>query len=290
MMESLLDLELLRTFSAVVRAGELKKAAAVLFRSQAAVSMQIKRLEEMLGARLLERSNQGIQLTEAGETLLGYCEQFLRLNNATLAALSQRQLAGKISFGIPTDYAQDFLHRFMPVLMQELPQLDARIICERSRHLRQLVDRGELDVAIVAGEPQFDNEELLWSERLIWSALGAMDLEQRDKLPLALLEDNCIVRDLCLAELKQAGVAYQQVFTSPVMENIAAAVHAGLAVSLLPESLLRSNQTCPLPGELLRSNLQLNMNLICSPLVDRPTLARITGCIRSAAEQRHHQD
>ncbi|WP_298717697.1 LysR family transcriptional regulator [uncultured Oceanisphaera sp.] len=284
-MESLLDLELLRTFSAVVRAGELKKAATTLFRSQAAVSMQIKRLEDMVGSRLLERSNQGIQLTEAGETLLGYCEQFLRLNNATLAALSQRQLAGKISFGIPTDYAQDFLHRFMPVLMQELPQLDARIICDRSRHLRQLVERGELDVAIVAGEPQFEGEEPLWSERLIWSAPVAMQLEQRERLPLALLEDNCMVRDLCLADLKLANVAYQPVFASPVMENIAAAVHAGLAVSLLPESLLGTIRTRPLATDLLRSNHLLQMNLICSPTIDQPTLARISGCIRSAAAQ-----
>lgn len=285
-MDPLLDLELLRTFTAVVRAGELKKAAAALFRSQAAVSMQIKRLEEVVGSRLLERSNQGIQLTEAGETLLGYCEQFLRLNNATLAALSQRQLAGKISFGIPTDYAQDFLHCFMPVLMQELPQLDARIICERSRHLRHLVERGELDVAIVSGEPQFENEELLWSERLIWSAPIAIQLEQREKLPLALLEDNCIVRDLCLADLKQANVAYQPVFASPVMENIAAAVHAGLAVSLLPESSLRTIRSRPLHTDLLRSNHLLHVNLIWSPLVDQPTLARISGFIRLAAAQR----
>lgn len=285
-MESLLDLELLRTFSAVVKAGELKKAAAALFRSQAAVSMQIKRLEEVLGSRLLERSNQGIQLTEAGETLLGYCEQFLRLNNATLAALSQRQLAGKISFGIPTDYAQDFLYRFMPVLLQELPQLDARIICERSRHLRQLVERGELDVAIVAGEPQFEDEEPLWSERLIWSAPIAIQLEQRERLPLALLEDNCIVRDRCLADLKQANVPYLQVFASPVLENIAAAVHAGLAVSLLPESLLGTIQSRPVDTELLRCNHLLHMNLIWSPTIDPPTLARISGCIRSAAGQR----
>lgn len=157
-MDSLLDLELLRTFCIVVREGGLNKAAVAVFRSQAAVSMQLKRLEEQLGLRLLERSNQGIRLTDAGETLLCHAEQLLRLNNATLAALDRRQLAGKIGFGIPTDYAQDFLNCFMPILLRELPQLEARIVCERSRNLRQLVDRGELDMAIVAGEEDSRDE------------------------------------------------------------------------------------------------------------------------------------
>ncbi|ANG62783.1 hypothetical protein A8C75_10005 [Marinobacterium aestuarii] len=87
-MEPVLDLELLRTFCEVVKAGELKKAAAAVFRSQAAVSMQIKRLEEQLGARLLERSNQGIRLTAAGETLLDYSKQ-LHINLCWSATIDQ---------------------------------------------------------------------------------------------------------------------------------------------------------------------------------------------------------
>ncbi|MBS7663731.1 LysR family transcriptional regulator [Pseudomonas lalucatii] len=281
-MEPLLDLELLRTFAAVVKAGELKKAAGTLFRSQAAVSMQLKRLEEQLGVRLLERNNQGIRLTRDGETLLGYTEQLLRLNNATLAALSQRQLAGKIRFGISTDYAQDFLMHFMPILLRELPHLEAHITCERSRSLRKLVARGELDVAIVAGEPGGEDEELLWSERLIWSAPATIRLEEQETLPVALYEDDCTVRDLCLADLKRAGIAYRRVFASPVMENIAAAVQAGMAVSLLPESLLKPGLTRPLPRQLLSSDAILRMNLIRSPLIATAILDKLAGCLREA--------
>ncbi|UTW13088.1 LysR family transcriptional regulator [Marinobacterium rhizophilum] len=288
-MEPLLDLELLRTFCEVVKAGELKKAAAAVFRSQAAVSMQIKRLEEQLGARLLERSNQGIQLTPAGETLLDYSEQFLRLNARTLAALSLEQLSGKMSFGIPTDYAQDFLHSFMPALTQALPQLEPRISCARSRNLRQMVERGELDVAIVSGEPQLTHEMLLWTERLIWSAPVGVPLEQQDKLPVGLFEDNCIVRDLCVADLKRAGLPWQAVFTSPVMENIAAAVHAGMAVSLLPESLLRNIRSRPLSADKVHSSHLLHINLIWSPSIDPAVLERLADCMRQAAAQLNRQ-
>nr|WP_067290247.1 LysR family transcriptional regulator [Marinobacterium profundum] len=288
-MDPLLDLELLRTFAEVVKAGELKKAAAAVFRSQAAVSMQIKRLEEQVGTRLLERNNQGIQLTDAGNTLLDYCQQFLRLNSLTLAALSQDQLSGRINFGIPTDYAQDFLHSFMPLLKQELPKLDARITCDRSRTLRDQVERGELDVAIVSGEPGYENEAMLWSERLVWSAPAGFQYEPQEPLPIALFEDNCIVRDLCLADLKRAKIAYQPVFTSPVMENIAAAVQAGLAVSLLPESTLRVIRSRPLPPGLLPGDHLLRINLIWSPLIDKVTLERLTACMRLTASQYNRQ-
>ena len=259
-MDPLLDLELLRTFSAVVKEGELKKAAASVFRSHAAVSMQLKRLEEQLGTRLMERNNRGIKLTEAGETLLSYSEQFLKLNSAALSALSEGQLSGKLRFGIPTDYAQDFLNHFMPLLSQELPRLDARITCARSRNLRQMLQQGELDIAIVAGEPDSEGEELLWSERLIWAASIGAHWEEGKKLPVALHEDNCIV---------------------------AAAVHAGFAISLLPESLIQPNQVRPLPSELLRSNAILKINMIASPQVDQAVREKLARCLRQAAQQRN---
>jgi len=293
-MEPLLDLELLRTFSAVVKAGELKKAAETVYRSHAAVSMQLKRLEEQLGTRLMERNNRGIRLTEAGETLLSYSEQLLRLNQAALSALSEEQLSGKLRFGIPTDYAQDFLNHFMPILSQELPRLDARISCNRSRNLRAMLARGELDIAIVAGEPasegeQSVDEELLWSERLIWAAPRCARLEEQEKLPVAIHEDNCIVRDLCLEGLKKAQIPYQQVFGSTMLDNVASAVHAGFAVSLLPESVINPQQIRTLPGELLRSDIIMKINMIAAPQIEQQVQQKLAYCLRQAARQRNEK-
>jgi DNA-binding transcriptional LysR family regulator len=284
-MEPLLDLELLRTFSAVVQAGELKKAATSVYRSQAAVSMQLKRLESQLGSCLMERSNQGIKLTEAGETLLSYTEQFFKLNAATLSAITKPELSGKIRFGIPTDYAQDFLHSFMPVLARELPNLDARVVCDRSRNLRKQVRLGELDLAIVAGEPDIPDELPLWTERLIWVAPLSTQFEERETLPVALLADNCIVRDLSIKDLKQAGIPHEQVFSSPVLENVAAAVHAGFAVSLLPDSLISPSRTRPLSGAISSSPRLLQMNMIASPMIDDRIANRLAQCMKAAASQ-----
>ncbi|WP_271274534.1 LysR substrate-binding domain-containing protein [Aliamphritea hakodatensis] len=281
----LLDLDLLRTFAAVVQAGEFKKAAETVHRSHAAVSMQIKRLEEQLGCQLMQRNNQGIRLTESGEILMGYCEQFLKLNAATFGALAETPLAGKVRFGIPTDYAQDFLQDFLPVLAAEMPNLDARIVCDRSRNLRQMLAAGQLDIAIVAGEEEYRDEQLIWTERLQWCGSYGQQRTDATPLPFALLEENCIVRDLALQQLQAGQIPYERVFSSTVLENIAAAVAAGFAVSLLPESSARAGNIKPLEDPRLDNNQLLKMNMICSQAIDPRISQRLTERLREAASR-----
>ena len=282
-MDLLLDLELLRTFVMVAKTGELKKAAGVIFRSQAAVSMQIKRLEELVGRTLMERSNRGIQLTDAGYTLLGYSEQFLKLNNATFSALNERDLSGQFNIGIPTDYAHDFLNDFMPVLTREIPNLEAIIICDRSRKLREKLNAGELDIAIVAGEADYTDDLLLWSERLIWSASIHINLKELKEIPVAIYDDNCIISDLCINGLKKADILYRQVFNSSILDNIATAVHAGFAISLLPESMFDACRVQEVSSSILKSNLVLNINMINSSMIEEPILTKIAECLRLAS-------
>jgi len=282
-MDQLLDLELLRTFAMVAKTGELKKAAEAIFRSQAAVSMQMKKLEVLVGCTLMERSNRGIQLTDAGKTLLGYSEQFLKLNNATLSALNERDLSGQFNFGVPTDYAQDFLNCFMPILSREIPNLEARIVCDRSRNLRNMLKVGELDIAIVAGEADYPDGLLLWSERLIWSVSTHINLDDLKEVPVAIYDDNCIVSDLCLSGLKNSNLSYRQVLSSPILENVATAVYSGFAIALLPESMVDAGKIQEVPTGILKSNSILNMNMIYSPMIDEPVIAKIAECLRLAS-------
>lgn len=284
-MEPVLNLELLRTFAAVARTGELKQAAELICRSQGAVSMQMKRLEEQVGSELMQRNNRGVELTEAGRTLLSYSEQLLQLNGAALSALTQQDLSGRLSFGIPTDYAQNFLNFFMPVLCRELPNLEARIICDRSRNLRKKLSTGDLDIAIVAGEPESQDEMLLWTEKLVWSAPTHHRLEEKTPLPIALFEDNCIVRDKSIEQLKSKNLPHKIVFTSTVLENVASAVESGLGISLLPESLLNRQKTRQLPQDILCSNQVLKINMINSSSINQQTLERVSQCFKQAAQE-----
>ena len=282
-MKPLLDLELLNTFAAVVEAGGFKEASSRLYRSQAAVSMQIKRLEEQLGQRLLERSNQGIKLTEPGKTLLSYIDRLLRLNNETLSALSAEPLRGPVHFGIPTDYAHPFLQQFIPRIREAFPELVPRITCGRSRKLRELVTTGDLDVAIVTGEPQFAPEKSLWSEALCWYAPAGLPINTEDALPVALLESDCALRDLAASDLRHSGLDYHPVLTSSDMANLYSAVESGLAVALLPESSIMSSRVSPFQIDQLPGQRLLTMNIIDSGTLSPNFMQPLQKCVLSAA-------
>ncbi|PCM45865.1 LysR family transcriptional regulator [Marinobacter sp. ANT_B65] len=286
-MKPLLDLELLNTFAVVVEAGGFKEASSRLYRSQAAVSMQIKRLEEHLGHRLLERSNQGIRLTEPGKILLGYIERLLRLNNETLSALSLEPLRGPVHFGIPTDYAQTFLKQFIPRIRDAFPELVPRITCGRSRKLREMITTGELDIAIVTGEPQFTPEKSLWSEALCWYASVGLQINAEARLPVAFLESDCALRDLAASDLKQSGLDYDPVLTSSDVANLYSAVESGMAIALLPESSVISSKVRPVQLDQLPGQRQLTMNIINAGTLNPGFHEPLQECILAAARPSH---
>lgn len=265
-MSPTLDLELLRTFVAIVKTGQFKTAAEQVSRSQGAVSMQLKRLEELTGQQLLIRSNQDIKLTQSGQKLLNYSEQLLSLNNQAMQALKTEEVASHIVFGIPSDYAQDFISHFMPILKSELPFLDAKIICDTSRHLRKRVITGEIDIAIVTGENDKSNATPLWIEPLIWAAAHGFNINAVDEVPLASFEQDCIMKDIATMSIKNANLTFKTTFESSVLENLVAATEAGLGISLLPMSLinerrLQAIETLPLTQKVLYTDIIHSPNL-----------------------------
>ncbi|MEH6451601.1 MAG: LysR substrate-binding domain-containing protein [Psychromonas sp.] len=171
----------------------------------------------------------------------------------------------------------------MPLLTSKIPNLDVKIVCGRSRVLRNKLEIGELDIAIVAGETGYNDVLLLWSERLIWSCSTHLNLKQLEQLPVAIYQDNCIVSDLCISELKKQNIVYRQVFSSSILENIATAVHSGFAISLLPESTLDICKAQEISSSILKSNLVLNMNMINSETIEEPILTKIAECLRLAS-------
>lgn len=267
-MESKLHFDLLQTFVAVAETGELKKAAKKVFRSHSAVSMQIQRLEKIVGTAVIHRSTRGVTLTEKGRILFSYSKRLLQLNRTALAALKDDDITGKVSFGIPTDYAQTFLARLLPVLKEKLPNLQPRIMCGRSRNIRKEIQAGRLDIGIVAGEPGLLDEEYIGSERLVWAASHDYEFNEDEALPVAVFDENCIVRDLTFDGLKQSKINHNIVFSSTVMDNVADAVYNGIGVSLLPESLAPESKTMELPHNILGCKAPLTINLIRSSTTD----------------------
>jgi DNA-binding transcriptional LysR family regulator len=233
-----LDLDQLRTFVAIAEAGSFTRAAAEVHKTQSAVSMQMRRLEERIGKPIFVRAGRASRLTDEGERLLGYARRMLRLSDEALAAFDETELAGSVRLGTPDDYADRFLPEVLARFARSNPRVEVSVTCETSRELIRLTGKGDLDLAIVTycGEGAV---EVVRREPLFWVASPHHGAHEAEVLPLALFKSPCVWRAAALDALDASGRAYRVLYQSSNSAAIAAAVSAGLAVTVMTESALR---------------------------------------------------
>ena len=148
-MTVLIDIDQLRTFIAIAETGSFTKAADIVHKTQSAVSMQMKRLEERLDKPIFARDGRASKLTEDGERLLDYARRIVKLNLEALAAFSGPELTGSVRLGVPDDYADRYLPEIMARYSRAYPGVELTVICEPSVDLLERIDLNELDLAIV---------------------------------------------------------------------------------------------------------------------------------------------
>ena len=139
-----LDLDQLQTFVAIADAGSFTRAADEVHRTQSAVSMQMRRLEERIGKPLFQKDGRTNRLTEEGERLLSYARRMLRLNRETLAAFDDTSLEGQVRIGTPDDYADRFLPEIMGRFARSNPRVELSVICEPTANLAELIRRARM--------------------------------------------------------------------------------------------------------------------------------------------------
>lgn len=229
-----LQLDWLKCFVAAVDAGSLSGAAAEIHRSQSAVSMQIKKLEDAAGHRLLERGPRALALTLEGQTLLGYARRMLELESEAQSALSQEVVTGVVRMGVPDDYARRYL---TPVLKRYAPRhggVEIQLSCEQSTSLIPRVSAGELDLALVSRD-HARRGTLLFHEPMVWVGSPQFDIWTRDPLPIAVYEATSLGRRSAMESLAQQGRAFKIVYNSSSLAGQIAAVESGLAVAALTQ-------------------------------------------------------
>jgi DNA-binding transcriptional LysR family regulator len=233
-----LDLDQLRTFVAIAETGSFTRAADVVYKTQSAVSMQMRRLEERIGKPIFARDGRNSRLTEGGERLLGYARRMVRLSEETLAAFDETELQGTVRLGTPDDYADRFLPEILARFARSNPRVEVSVICEPSLTLMEMARTGDIDLSIVTacGEA---NTSVVRQEPLLWVTSQAHGIEQEEVLPMALSKGPCIWRTAALDALASVGRKYRVLYTSGNSTAISAAVLAGLAVTVFPESALR---------------------------------------------------
>lgn len=258
-----LDLELIKAFLTVVESKGFKAAAEQLHKTPAAISQQIKRLEGILGHRVLERSNQGISLTSAGEVLKTKGQRLMSLNYELLGDLRENELAGQLNFGAPTDYAPTLLRKLLPIFQREFPKVSPKIVLERSRSLRPRVKAGTLDLAIVAIEPDTEEGNALWTEEIAWFGHST----DPDGTPrIGVLTTDCILRDHALRNLNDMQTNHNLVLEAGTVASLRDAVEAGFCQAFLPVSITDGlERSQAVPGQ---TSLNLTFGLIAGVRFD----------------------
>lgn len=242
-----LPIDVLRTFVAAAESGNFTRAGERVHRTQSAVSMQMKRLEEDMDARLFTRQGRGMALTGRGEALLGYARRLLALHDEAVASLTEPEVRGEVRLGAPDGYASLHLPHILADFSRDHPRVRVDLTCDTSDSLRRMLAAGELDLAVCTCGDVLDGGRPIHRERVIWMAPPIGRPEEEDPLPLAVFHHGCVQRAWALKALESMGRAYRIAFSSPSISGILAAVRSGLAVA--PVAACARTADCRVLGE-----------------------------------------
>jgi DNA-binding transcriptional LysR family regulator len=234
----MLDTDQLRSFLAIVDSGSFTKAADRVHKTQSAVSMHVRRLEQQLGCALFVKQGRGARLTTEGESLIDFARRIVQVEAGAMAALSRKGLRGAARIGIPDDYAESFLAEILSRFNRRHPLVEVSVVCESSTELAVQVTAAALDLAVVTDHPGLYGFELLREEPLVWAASERFRVEEGAPIPLALGSANCLWRRATEEALASTPRATRGLFFSKNFSAIGSLVRAGLAATTLPVSLV----------------------------------------------------
>lgn len=224
-----LDLATLRSFVAVADTGGVTRAAHLLNLTQSAVSMQMRRLEDVLGQPLLEKAGRGIALTPAGEQLLGFARRMLALNDEALHRLTDSAYEGQLALGVPHDIVYPHIPAILKRFHAEFPRMRVNMVSSWTKRLLEEFERGEIDLTLTTENGCGERGETLGEMPLVW--IGAEDGAAWRSRPLRLaFEPYCQFRPAVQRALDEAGIGWEMAVDSESSRTIEASVSADLAV------------------------------------------------------------
>jgi len=235
-MTPILEIDLLRTLVAVADTGSFTRAGDEVLRSQSAVSLQMKKLESVIGRALFQPRGRTVALTEDGRMLVAHARRILRMHQDALSDFSARDESGSVQLGTPDDYADAFLPRLLSRFSSLYPRIRVDVRCEPTPKLLDLLGQGELDLCIASSSVGQEEGVVLQREPVVWIAAPDAFPQEEDPVPLALFSQPCIFHDWALKGMGTAGRRYRIAYTSSNLSALHAAVGAGLAVGVMAKS------------------------------------------------------
>lgn len=231
-----LDSDLLRTFVAVADSGNFTRAADSVGRTQSAVSMQIKRLEEIVGEQLFERGSRGVELTRKGELLLGNSRRIVSLMEETEASFRAPPLSGRVRIGIPEEYGYTVLSQALGSFARAHPRVDITAHYGPSARNLAALDANQLDLAVVFEWEDVSNGETLRIDPTVWVTSDDHNQHLESPLPIALYDRSGWCTDFAMKSIEQRRLAYRIAYRSDTSGGLKLAVASGLAIAPISRS------------------------------------------------------
>ncbi len=258
-----LPTELLRTFVTIADLGSFTRAGDKLGRSQPAISLQIKRLEEMLKTRLYERSSRDLVLSHSGRQLADYARKILALNDEAVVKLLHQEIEGSVHLGIPNEFASSRL--FPEVLSrfsQSYPRVQLQVTCDLSINLLNRLNRDAFDLVLALHDgTQADYYRESWYEEIVWVCGPDSNASLRDPLPLIVAPEGCIYRQRMIEVLDSLDRRWHIAYTSQNYGGIRAGVMAGLGVTALAKNTVSEGMIVMGSAERLRRLQQVELGM-----------------------------
>ncbi|RZN26946.1 LysR substrate-binding domain-containing protein [Bradyrhizobium sp. Leo121] len=270
-----MDPDLLKAFVAVADHRSFTRAAVALNRTQSAVSMQVKRLEERLQAELFHRTKANVDLSAAGEGLLGYARRILSLNEEAMGRVREHKVEGRVRLGVMDDYGTLLVPPLLASFVANYPLIHIEM---ETGLTSSMTDRlGEAYDLVIAMLPEGRGEgELLRCEQAVWAASPEHRVEELDPLPVALYPQGCLFRSWAMQALDAAKRPWRLAFVSHSLAAVEAIAVQGLAVTVVkagtfPPRLRRLSDRDgmpPLPRAEIRLHRAANLSRAALLLAD----------------------
>jgi DNA-binding transcriptional LysR family regulator len=228
-----IDLSLLRAFVAVSETSGMTAAGRHLNLTQAAVSQQIKRLEEQFDTELFDRSQRHLAPTASGERLFAHAERILSLNDEIWGLMTSRGFEGQVRIGVPHDIVGVFMPKILRGFAKAWPRVEVSLDCSHSTALLRALDRGEIDLIVTTEAEPNERSQLLLSDQLVWVGSPGGSAHERSPLPVTLGDEQCTFRAAAVKGLGAMGRDWRFTCASSTMSAFRATLEADLAVAPL---------------------------------------------------------
>ncbi|EPC03691.1 hypothetical protein L861_19345 [Litchfieldella anticariensis FP35 = DSM 16096] len=227
-----MDTDLLRAFVTVAECEGFSAAGKVLHRTQSAISLQIKRLEDQMGESLFERTSRSVVLTAAGGRLLPYARHILKLQGEAKRVMGADRQSELIRLGTSEEQASTYLPELLPYFAERFPTVRLEVICNISTALVHDFQEGLLDAVLAIRHMPTQSGQLLGREPLVWVVATDKSPLDWETLPLALNPEGCIFRAHAFAALGRADRGWDVRYSSQSPTGINLPVQAGLALTV----------------------------------------------------------